>query len=902
MREFDPQALSPEILQAVQDGMADAWAAFKEFKETQIDTGRRTSADGFGSREFLNDDYLARMSAAALGIYGNSKAEAIYPVYFVDDAKRPLSGENGYELRFAPGQLPPVNAFWSLTLYELPSSLLSANRLNRYLINSPMLPSLKRDPDGGVTLYIQHVSPGPDKEANWLPAPSGPFYVAMRLYWPKPEARDGLWTAPPLVANAPPPVEAQAPPPPGAKPPAPAEAKAPPPPQTKPPARAEAKAPPSPEAKSPAPVEAKAPPPPGAKPPAPAEAKAPPPPETKPPAPAEAKAPPSPEAKSPAPVEAKAPPPPEAKPPAPVEAKAPPSAEAKPPAAVEAKAPPPPEAKPPAPVEAKAPPPAEAKPPAAVEAKAPPPPEAKPPAPVEAKAPPPPEAKPPAPVEAKAPPSAEAKPPAAVEAKAPPPAEAKPPAPVDAKAPPPAEAKPPAPVDAKAPPPAEAKPPAAVEAKAPPAAEAKPSQVAAVPVAPGNAEAKAPTPVATVPVTPDNFPRAESDLYFGKIDKDEGFGRFTHRREPAAIDKQTIIRMNRDTLYSAAVFDLDAGPVTVTLPDAGKRFMSMQVIDEDEYAPEVDYGAGSHKFTRDGIGTRYVLLAVRMLVDANDPKDVEAVHALQDAIKVDQPGGPGKFETPNWDQTSQKAVRDTLLRIAPTLPDTKGMFGARDAVDPAKRLVGAAAAWGGNPEKDALYLNVTPARNDGKTIYKLDVKDVPVDGFWSISVYNAKGYFEPNPLNAYSLNNIIAKADEDGSILIQFGGCDGRIENCLPTPPDWNYLVRLYRPRPEILNGSWTFPEPQRVNCAELERSSAHANPSFAARPMRCSLPVAPLGISARSRILRGALNAARRSERKARSSASLALMPSRNTTAAATSSPSISWGTANATACRTAG
>jgi hypothetical protein len=613
-KTFDPQALSPEMLQAVQDGMADAWAAFKEFKETQIDTGRRTSADGFGSREYLNDDYLARMSAAALGIYGNSKAEALYPVYFVDEAKRALSGESGYELRFAPGQLPPVNAFWSLTLYELPSSLLSANRLNRYLINSPMLPSLRRDPDGGVTLYIQHVSPGPDKEANWLPAPSGPFYMAMRLYWPKPEARDGRWTAPPLVANSPPPVEAQAPPP----------------------------------------------------------------------------------------------------------------IEAKPPAPVEAKAPPPPEAKPPAPVEAKGPP----------------------------------------PVVAQAPP-------------------------------PPTEAKPPAPVEAKAQPGTEAKPPA---------------QVAAVPVAPDNAEAKAPAPVAAVPVTPDNFPRAESDLYFGYIVKDGGFGRFTYRREPVAIDKQTIIRMNRDTLYSAAVFDLDAGPVTVTLPHAGKRFMSMQVIDEDEYTPEVDYGAGSHTFTRDRIGTRYVLLGVRMLVDASDPKDVRAVHALQDAIRVDQPGGPGKFETPNWDQASQRAVRDTLLKIASTLPDTKGMFGPRGAVDPAKRLVGAASAWGGNPEKDALYLNVTPMRNDGKTIYKLDVKDVPVDGFWSISVYDAKGRFEPNPLNAYSLNNITAKADEDGSIAVQFGGCDGGSENCLPTPPDWNYLVRLYRPRPEILNGSWTFPEPQRVD------------------------------------------------------------------------------------------
>jgi hypothetical protein len=170
---FDAKALSPELLKAVQDGMADAWATFKAYKETELDTGKRTSADGFGTRAFLNGDYLARFSSAVLGIYGNSKDEAIYPVYFVDSAKNALSGANRYELRFAPGDLPPVNAFWSLTLYELPSSLLSANPLNRYLINSPMLPSLKRDDDGGVTLAIQHADPGADGEANWLPAPAG---------------------------------------------------------------------------------------------------------------------------------------------------------------------------------------------------------------------------------------------------------------------------------------------------------------------------------------------------------------------------------------------------------------------------------------------------------------------------------------------------------------------------------------------------------------------------------------------------------------------------------------------------------------------------------------------------------------------------------------------------------
>ena len=264
-------------------------------------------------------------------------------------------------------------------------------------------------------------------------------------------------------------------------------------------------------------------------------------------------------------------------------------------------------------------------------------------------------------------------------------------------------------------------------------------------------------------VTPDNFPRAESDLFFSGIVKDGGFGKFMHRREPTPLARQTVIRMNRDTLYSAAVFDLDAGPVTITLPDPGKRFLSMQVIDEDEYTPEVVYGAGVHTLTKDRIGARYVVVAVRILVDPNDPKDIETVRALQDAIKVSQPGGPGAFKIPNWDASSQIKVRDALLDLAQTVPDTKGMFGQRGKVDPVRRLIGSAAAWGGNPEDEAIYLNVTPTHNDGKTVYRLSVKDVPVDGFWSISVYDDRGHFVPNPQNAYSLNNLTAKPGEDGS-------------------------------------------------------------------------------------------------------------------------------------------
>jgi hypothetical protein len=200
---FDPATLSHEQRQAVEDGMADALEAFARYKAEMVDTGKKSSADGFGTREYLNNDYMARMSSAALGIYGNSKEEANYPVYFVDSEGRPLDGaSNRYTVRFEPGQLPPVNAFWSLTMYELPSSLLTENPINRYLINSPMLPDLVRDADGGVTLYIQYPSPGTDKEANWLPAPDGPFFMVLRQYWPKPEALDGTWKVPPAVRTS----------------------------------------------------------------------------------------------------------------------------------------------------------------------------------------------------------------------------------------------------------------------------------------------------------------------------------------------------------------------------------------------------------------------------------------------------------------------------------------------------------------------------------------------------------------------------------------------------------------------------------------------------------------------------------------------------------------------------
>lgn len=314
-----------------------------------------------------------------------------------------------------------------------------------------------------------------------------------------------------------------------------------------------------------------------------------------------------------------------------------------------------------------------------------------------------------------------------------------------------------------------------------------------------------------VPVTVDNFVRAETDNYLATNAKEAGLGKLSHHREPASIDNQTVIRLNRDTLYSFGVFDLAAGPLTITLPDAGKRFMSLEIINEDHYVPFVAYDDRPHTLTEKNVGTRYVMVAIRTLVDPNDPKDLDEVHKLQDAIKVSQKE-VGKLELPNWDQASLKEVRDALLVLAKHTDGFRHAFGTKDEVDPIKHLIGTAAGWGGNPDKDATYIGENVPKNDGATIYRLHVKDVPVNAFWSVSVYNAAGYFEKNPYNAYSLNNITAKKDPDGAVTIQFGGCDGKIPNCLPIMPDWNYTVRLYRPRAEILHGTWKFPEPQAVN------------------------------------------------------------------------------------------
>ena len=309
-------------------------------------------------------------------------------------------------------------------------------------------------------------------------------------------------------------------------------------------------------------------------------------------------------------------------------------------------------------------------------------------------------------------------------------------------------------------------------------------------------------------VTVDNFVRAESDRYFQSYVDKGGFGKLIHRRNLAPIDDQSVIRMNRDTLYSVGVFDL-SNPVVIQKPEIGSRYQSMQIISQDHHTKLIVYEPGKYTITQEMVGTRYATVLFRTLVDTTLPNDISDVNDIQDRISISQ-SSIGNFEIPVWDGDSLNRLRDALNVLGVTVPVSDGMFGDIDTVNPIHHMIGAAYGWGGIPAKDAIYVNVTPEYNDGETAYTLVVDDVPVDGFWSISLYDETGYFQKNEANAYSVNNLQAVGVEDGRITVHFGG-DPDQPNYLHIMNGWNYVIRLYRPRSEIFDGSWDFPEAQPV-------------------------------------------------------------------------------------------
>jgi len=305
-------------------------------------------------------------------------------------------------------------------------------------------------------------------------------------------------------------------------------------------------------------------------------------------------------------------------------------------------------------------------------------------------------------------------------------------------------------------------------------------------------------------VNVDNFVRAETDVAFARLvgDQADGISTWVHHREPAPLDHQLIIRLNRDTLYSAAVADISQGG-TIELPDPGDRYLSVMVVNQHHHIPRIFHEPGRHVLDRDELGSDYVLLACRILVDPSDPDDVAAVNALQAQLRLDTVSRR-PFPTPDVDEESLGRTRRSLIALAADLPDFRGAFGKADEVDPVRHLLGTAAGWGGLPDYEAVYLNVNPELPVGE--YQVRMADVPVDAFWSVSLYNADGYFEVNELGVNNINSVTAVPDPDGAVTIRFGAQGAGQANYLPIMPGWNFLIRLYRPRQAVRDGSWQPP------------------------------------------------------------------------------------------------
>ncbi len=307
-----------------------------------------------------------------------------------------------------------------------------------------------------------------------------------------------------------------------------------------------------------------------------------------------------------------------------------------------------------------------------------------------------------------------------------------------------------------------------------------------------------------------NYTRAETNFQFKSyVGKAGGVGKVVHMRQPYSVKDQTTIRGNRDTLYSFGVYDL-VSPVTIVMPETEGRFQSLLVIDEDEYNPVLKNGPGEVTLTIDSVGTRYAMVLVRTFANPNSPEDMKQAHAVQDAIQIKQ-DAPGELVLPDWDEKSLLETRKQLNALAMKMTDFSNAFGRRGEVDPVQHLIGSAAGWGGNPQRGAMYFSVTPDKNDGKTAYTLTMpKDVPVQAFWSVTVYNKDGFFTPNDLNAYSFNGETAEPNNDGTVTIHFGG-DPEAINYLPITDGWNYIVRCYLPGWQIIEGNWKPPAPQPV-------------------------------------------------------------------------------------------
>lgn len=516
---YDDVVKEPGLKAAIDQGIAAVWQEDFTGLMQRINAGKVSSADVFGTRDFLKNNYLYRLAGARLGLYGNSREEAIYPTYFVDaQGDKPDGSKHNYALHFEKGQFPPAEAFWSLTMYDGATQFLVANEIDRYLLNSTMLESFQYDDDGGLTLYVQSKSPGAGKEANWLPAPDGPFYCILRLYIPKPAVYEGKWKQPPLQRTD------------------------------------------------------------------------------------------------------------------------------------------------------------------------------------------------------------------------------------------------------------------TVEKTAQQTSVQK--------------------------VTPETYIRAETDRQFGVVGKMAGgVNRFYHFRHPTPLDKQNVVRMNRDTLYSMAIVDTEKG-ATITVPELPKgRYASVYLADNDHYCPFVIYDSGTHELPRD---TKYLGVGVRIqLFDPKDESEVALVNKLLDQFILAANSADPLPEF-TWDLQSLTALTAQYEKDSVKFSSWKGMMGPRGKVDEATRHIAAAAAWGLFPEDDATYMNYSGG--DDHNVCHAATYQVPENGaFWSITVYGNDGFMKSDN-NIVNSSNV--KLNADGTFTVYFGsaGNCGDMPNRLDTTEGWNFLMRIYLPGKSVKDGSYVLP------------------------------------------------------------------------------------------------
>jgi len=309
----------------------------------------------------------------------------------------------------------------------------------------------------------------------------------------------------------------------------------------------------------------------------------------------------------------------------------------------------------------------------------------------------------------------------------------------------------------------------------------------------------------TTIVNVDNFARAETARMLDDIlQMTGGVNQWVHYRSPTPVDQQTVIRMNRDTLYSGAIVDISEG-ARLTLPDSGGRYMTVMVVNEEHYDNLVLSEPGDHGLVIADHGTSYVSLSIRTFVDPSDPADIAEVNALKDAVGLEA-ASARPYSHEDYDRATLDTTRAALLKLAEGVPDAARMFGKKQDVDPVRHLIGTAFGWGGLPENEAFYFTEAGPRPAGN--YTFTFEDVPVDAFWSLAIYNRDGYFEANPYNSFGMNSISADADADGKVTLNLSPEDRGLPNHVYVMDGWNYVLRFYKPQQSVVDRSWKPPTP----------------------------------------------------------------------------------------------